>query len=335
MKNKKYPKETNKIYDELDAFIFSHQKFFITTHESPDGDGLGAQIAFREYLFSLGKNVHIVNGDPLPPKYDFLDAENIINIADKFTLPVDYKDYSLIIIDTNTFSNTGGTYTLCKEWIKDFFIIDHHEGNSDIFASNLVLVHASSASEIIAQYLIRNNFIPSKKAATALYTGILFDTGGFRYSKTSSETFLVISWLVKHGADPTSIYELIYENNQLATLLLKSRMLSSIETHHQGRLIYMELTTQMLEETGGEFSEGELNINIPLTIKGVEISVLLKQDIGGQLKVSMRSKGDLDVSIIAISRDGGGHKNAAGFKSNLSFEETKKIVLSDLERFFI
>ena len=82
MKNKKHPEDANKIYEELDAFIFSHQKFFITTHESPDGDGLGAQIAFREYLLSLNKSVHIVNGDPLPSKYVFLDSDKVINIAD-------------------------------------------------------------------------------------------------------------------------------------------------------------------------------------------------------------------------------------------------------------
>jgi phosphoesterase RecJ-like protein len=334
LKNRKIAKDANKIYDELDTFISSHQKFFITTHESPDGDGLGAEIAFREYLTSLNKTVYIVNGDPLPTKYAYLDPDNLILAADSLTLPEDYTDFSLIIIDTNTFSNTGGTYTLCRDWIKDFFIIDHHEGNSDVFAPNLVLVHASSVSEIIAHFLYRNNFTPSKQAATSLYTGILFDTGGFRYSKTSSETFSIISWLVSHGADPTQIYELIYENNELPTLLLKAKMLASIESHHQGKLLYMELTPQMLEETGAEFSEGELNINIPLTIKGVEISVLLKQDIEGQLKVSMRSKGDIDVSIIAISRNGGGHKNAAGFKSNLSLADTKKQVLSDIERFF-
>lgn len=326
----------DKIYSELDTFIQTHNKFIITTHESPDGDGLGAEIGLKNYLDSIGKTTVILNGDRQPGKYAFLDPENNIKTPHNFTTPDNLPEYGLIIIDTNTFTNTGKTYELLVNQIKDIFIIDHHEGKSDIFAPYLVLVHASSASEIIADYIInRQNHTPDRLSAQALYTGILFDTGGFKYSKTSSTTFEVIAKLVKCGADPTSIFEKIYENNHLSTLVLKKLMFSSMEFYHEGRLIFMALTPEMLKESGSDFSEGELNINIPLTIEGVEISFLLKQDIGGQLKVSMRSKGDIDVSIIAISYGGGGHKNAAGFKSTLSYDETKEMVLKALEKFFI
>lgn len=324
----------NKTYFELDSFIHNHDKIVIATHESPDGDGLGAELALNEYILSLGHESFIYNGDPLPVKYAFLDIDTEIHLAGEYPLPADISEYGLIIIDTNTFTNTGKTYEYLYDKIDDIFIVDHHEGKSDIFAQNLVLVHASSASEIIAFYLHYKDFTPTLKGAQALYTGILFDTGGFRYSKTSSETFTIISWLVECGADPVRLYERIYENNNLSTLLLRARMLATMEVYHDGRLIYMELTPRMLKETNALFSEGEMNINIPLTIKGVEISVLVKQDTDGPLKVSMRSKGDIDVSIIAISRDGGGHKNAAGFKSKLSKDETKKQVLTDLSKFF-
>lgn len=324
----------DKTYSELDAFIQSHKKIVIATHESPDADGLGAQLALNEHLHSLGHESFILNGDPLPKKYSFLDVDSEIHQAGDYPLPEDIAEYGLIIIDTNTFTNTGRTYEQLKDKVNDIFIVDHHEGKSDIFAQNLILVHASSASEIVALYLYFKNFTPTLKGAQALYTGILFDTGGFRYSKTSSQTFTILSWLVDCGADPVRLYEMIYENNELSTLMLKAKMLSSMEVYHEGRLIYMELTPEMIQETGALFSEGELNINIPLTIKGVEISVLVKQDVGGPLKTSMRSKGDLDVSIIAISRNGGGHKNAAGFKSDLSLEETKQMVLADLSKFF-
>jgi phosphoesterase RecJ-like protein len=325
----------DKTFSELDAFINRHTKMVITTHESPDADGLGAEIALKEYLSSIGHDTFIYNGDPLPDKYTFLDTKAEIKQAGKHELPEDISEYGLIIIDTNTFSNTGKTAEYLSDKIQDFFIVDHHEGKSDLFAQNLILVHASSASEIVANFLRHKEFTPTLKGANALYTGILFDTGGFRYSKTSSLTFQLISWLVENGANPVKLYEELFENNELTNLLLKSKMLSTLETYHEGRLVYMELTPEMLMETGGKFAEGELNINIPLTTKGVEISVLMKQDINGPLKVSMRSKGDIDVSIIAISRNGGGHKNAAGFKSHIPHEDTKRLVLNDLSKFFI
>jgi phosphoesterase RecJ-like protein len=175
---------------------------------------------------------------------------------------------------------------------------------------------------------------PSEKAARALYTGILFDTGGFRYSRTTPATFRTIADLVECGANPTTLYEQIYENNQLANFLLRVRMLASLEMHHQGRMLLMHLTPEMIRETGGSFAEGELNISIPLTVKGVQASVIIKQDVDGPLKVSMRTKGDINVSDIAIAHNGGGHKNASGYKSSLSREETYRQVLDDLAPFF-
>jgi len=140
--------------------------------------------------------------------------------------------------------------------------------------------------------------------------------------------------LVEVGVSPTWIYEVMYETYSVSSLMLKSRMLSTMEFHFGGRLVLMHLTPEMLIETGGIFSEGEININIPLTVKDVYVSVLIKKDIEGPLKVSMRTKGDLNVADIALSRKGGGHKNAAGYKSYLSWEETRTQVLDDISKFF-
>ncbi len=319
----------------FETFLGKYSNFVIATHESPDADGLGAEIAFLELLKKLGKTTFILNGDPLPYKYRFMDIDNEINLAGHYPLPDNIADYALFVLDTNPFSNTGATYSILKDVVKEVFIIDHHEGgHGDVFKSNFVEVTASSASEII--YQIYMNFFDemSFKAAQALYTGILFDTGGFRYSKTSSITFLAISNLVKFGANPTKLYELIYENNQLETMLLRAKMLATMEIHFSGKLLLMYLTPKMLIETGATFAEGELNINIPLTIHGVVASVIIKQDINGPVKVSMRTKGDYDVSGIALSRGGGGHKNAAGYKTNLPFDEIRAVVLNDMEKFF-
>lgn len=320
----------------LDKFLARHDHFIISTHESPDGDGLGAEIAFNELLHKLGKESYILNSDPLPDKYHFMDIDNEIHVfRNARTIPFGAGPAAVVVLDTNDFQNIGSAYQHLRDIVSEIFIIDHHEGGNDKFESNFIKAEASSASEIVYGLYGYYRQVPSFKAAQAMYTGILFDTGSFRYPKTTPETFRIIANLVELGANPFTIYEHIYENNSLNSFRLKSMVLSTMEVHHDGGLIIMRLTPQMIEETGASFSEGELMINIPLTIEGVIASVLIKQDINGPVKVSMRTKGDYDVAEIAIVNGGGGHKNAAGYKSKLGIEDTHRKALADMEKFFI
>lgn len=321
--------------EKLKKFLDLHEKFIISTHESPDGDGLGAEIAFRELLLKLGKHAIILNSDPIPEKFAFMDVEREIQVfSENFRFDTDPGEYALFVLDTNDFSNIGAAYVYLREKVKSVFIIDHHEGGKDKFDENFIKVEASSACEIMYEIVTHFNGELSKKAAQALYAGILFDTGSFRYPKTTSKTFRIISHLVEIGANPFHIYEAIYENNSLSSFELRTLMLSSMEIHFNGKLILMKLTPEMLQKSGAPFIEGEMNINLPLTIKGVVASILVKQDNQGPVKVSLRSKGNIDVSEIAMEKGGGGHKNAAGFKSKLDFDATCKTVIKDIGRFF-
>mgnify|MGYP000906053802 CR=1 FL=1 len=321
--------------ENLTAFLDKHDKFIISTHESPDGDGLGAEIAFNELLHNLGKTSFILNSDPVPDKFYFLDIDGDITVYhENCQLPDNLGDYALVILDTNDFHNIGQIYNLIKDEIKDVFIIDHHIGDKNKFESNYIKVEASSASEIIYGIVRYYGKDVSFKSALALYTGIVFDTGSFRYPKTTPETFQIASNLVEMGVNPFKVYEHIYENNSLASFELRALMLSTMEIHHGGRLILMQLTSDMVKKTGATFNEGELNINLPLTVKGVVASVLVKQDAEGPVKVSMRTKGKYDVGKLAVENGGGGHKNAAGYKSRLSLVETRLKVLEDMKEFF-
>jgi len=322
--------------DKLEQFLGRHERFIISTHESPDGDGIGAEIAFRELLAGLGKEAFILNSDPVPEKFAFMDADGEIQVySENFSLTGNTRDYALFVLDTNDFNNIGAAYVYLKDRISDVFIIDHHEGGKDKFDENFIKVEASSASEIMYEIVRHFNGTLSSKSAQALYAGILFDTGSFRYPKTSSKTFRIISHLVEIGANPFSIYEEIYENNSLSSFELRALMLASLEIHFNGKLILMKLTPEMLHKSGAPFTEGEMNINLPLTIKGVVASVLVKQDRAGPVKVSLRTKGDYDVGKIAIANGGGGHKNAAGYKSKLDFDSSCRTILEDLGKFFL
>ncbi len=319
----------------LERFLSRHDRFIISTHESPDGDGLGAEIGFREILAHMGRRAVILNSDPVPDKFLFIDPEREINVySESIELPFPAEDCAVFVLDTNDFDNIGRLFELLKGRVREVFIVDHHEGGKDKLESNFIKVEASSTCEIIYSLFVYFNITPSGKAAQALYAGMLFDTGSFRYPKTTPETFRIAGRLVELGANPFKSYEHIYENNSLASFALRAMILSTMEVHHGGKLIAMKLTPEMLIKSGASFSEGELAINIPLTVQGVRASILVKQDTSGPVKVSMRTKGDYDVAEIAIANGGGGHKNAAGYKSGLPLEETFRRAIGDMEPFF-
>ena len=318
----------------LEKYLNAHDHFIISTHESPDPDGLGAEIGFKEILLHLGKHAIIINSDPTPAKFNFIDPDNEIIIFDEKMIIDNIRNYTIFVLDTNDFDNIGKAYHYLNNIIQDVFIIDHHEGANNKLETNYIKVEASSTSEIICTIMERYNIKPSFKAAQALYAGIVFDTGCFKYPKTSSHTFTIAAQLISSGIKPYEVYQWIYENNTLEVFRLRALMLSSMEVHFGGKLILMELTPEMIKATNAPFSEGEVNINLPLSINGVVASILVKQDVDGPVKVSMRTKGDIDVAVIAIANGGGGHKNAAGFKSPYNIETTKQKILQEMSAFF-
>jgi len=325
----------NQSIKNLDDFINKYDKFIISTHESPDADGLACEIAFFDLMKQLGKNAIIFNSDPTPEICSFIDIDNEINILENIEqIPGKPEDYAQFVLDTNDYDNTGTVYKLLSQRVKDCFIIDHHQGDQEKADANYVKVEAASASEIIYSIIQHYGKELNFKTAQALYAGIVFDTGSFRFPKTTSETFRIASHLVSFGVDPFKVYEQLYESNSISSFQLRGRILSTMDVLFNGRMIAMRLTPEMVNETGGSFSEGEATINQPFQVKGVVASLLIKQDTEGPVKVSMRTKGALNVAEIAIENGGGGHKNAAGYKSKLNFEETYNKAIEDMSKFF-
>lgn len=326
----------NRSIRNLEEFINKNDKFIISTHESPDADGLGSEIGFLHFLRQMGKTAVIFNSDPTPEICKFMDIDNEINIlTDKSQLPHDIDEYSQFVLDTNDYDNIGSAYRVLSGLVKDYFIIDHHEGFLEKTDENFVKVESSSVAEIVFTIMEHFGIKADFKTAQALYAGMVFDTGSFRYPKTTSETLRIASILVGYGVNPFKVYEHLYESNSLASFQLRSMILATMEIMHDGRMIIMKLTPDMVLETGGSFSEGEATINMPFTVKGVVASILVKQDINGPVKISMRTKGDLDVAAIAIKNGGGGHKNAAGFKANMSFDQAYENAIRLMNQFFM
>lgn len=325
----------NSAFTNLDNFLTKYDKFIISTHESPDADGLGSEIALLDLLKQMNKEAYILNSDPAPDICRFMDIDNELTVlTDKLQLPPDIEDFVQIVLDTNDYENIGSAYKILKSRVKDFFIIDHHEGELHKADVNFIKVEASSTAEIIYSIIQYYRKELNFKTAQALYTAIVFDTGSFRFPKTTSETFSIASDLLEYGVSPFKVYEQLYESNSLSSFQLRTKILSTMEILHNGKMVTMKLTPDMVEETNGSFAEGEAMINLPFTVKGVVASILIKQDKDSPVKISMRSKGNINVAAIAIRNGGGGHKNAAGYKPGLSFDEAYEKVVKEMEVFF-
>jgi len=234
MQNKNLP------IDKVKQIIESSQNFVITTHVSPDGDGLGCEIALLYFLEKLGKSAVVINVSETPGNYKFLAPENRFLIFDEQNFDHIEKFLNtdaLIICELNQSSRfkTMEKYVLQSKAIK--IIIDHHLVAQDFADYYLIDVDAPASGEIVYK-LIKSfdGFEIDKKIATGIYTAIMTDTGSFRFPRTDSETHRIVAELLDAGADPVEIYDKVYEQSSLGRIKLLGKCLSELETRYDGRL---------------------------------------------------------------------------------------------------
>lgn len=324
--------------NELNAaadFLKRTEKLIITAHETPDGDALGSECATRRALLSLGKEAIILNSDPTPRKFAFLDPENaIIVLQTEDQLPDELESYALLMLDTNDIHNIGSVSSLVLPRVREYFIIDHHENEEDVLTGNLILKSASSTCEIVYQLLREIRVDIDLAMADALYTGIIYDTGCFIYPKTTEITFAIARDLVQMGVQPNAVYTHVYESNSITALLLQSRVLSTLELAEGNHVAILTMNKEMLRDSGSNYEEADGLVNIPLKSEDVRVSIFFRENMEGLFRCSLRSKGGINVAEIAQMFGGGGHRTAAGFKCRISLEKTKRAVLERLRVHF-
>ncbi|MBN1696045.1 MAG: bifunctional oligoribonuclease/PAP phosphatase NrnA [Spirochaetales bacterium] len=315
--------------------IEKNDKFIICAHESPDGDAIGSEYAFLLVLKKLGKQAYIINNDPTPFNFKFVDVTNEIGyFSGEKNLPRGLEDFTLFILDTNDTNNIGDISTYILPHVKEFFIIDHHDSDDDSQCNFVIAKNASSTAEIIYQFIKKSKIPIDLPMANALYMAIVYDTGSFIYPKTSSLTFKIAHELVKIGVNPNEIYTQVYETDSIPSIILQSKVLSSLELKINNHVAIQTMLKDTIINTGASFEESRAIINIPLKAKDVKVSMFIKQDLKGVTRCSLRSKGDIDVCKIAQHFGGGGHKNAAGFKFTRPIADIRREVLSMLTVYF-
>ena len=239
------------------------------------------------------------------------------------------------MLDVNDINNIGQVSEMILPKTKKTFIIDHHENGATVVTSNLVQEGASSTCEILYEVFEELEIDIDFKISQALYTGIVYDTGSFIYPKTTAKTFRIAYHLVTNGVEPNQVYASIYESNSISSLVLQSRVLSTLDLHYDSHVAVQIMLKSMILECGAHYEEADALINIPLKSEDIRVSIFFKENMEGILRCSLRSKGNIDVVEIAQKFGGGGHKTAAGFKCRESLEKTKKIILQDLAKYFI
>jgi phosphoesterase RecJ-like protein len=305
------------------------ERFLLTTHEGPDGDALGSLLAMHRLLVQIGKDSVMflaAKEFPLPIEYRFLSLEEVFHEP-----PADMSDRAVVFLDCGNidrmpidFLRNDGTRVIN---------IDHHHDNTRFGDANLVDTEASSTAEIVYELARHMGVEITPEMASALYVGLVTDTGRFMYENTDANTHRIAAELIEAGVDVNDTYRRLYENVPLEKLRLVARALESIERPCEG-LVVTYITEADYKETGSGEEMTEGIIDFLRSLEGAKVAAVIRE-LGsrGQAakKVSLRSSGDgMDVSAIARIHGGGGHVRAAGFSSDLDKDALVEFLCSEL-----
>jgi phosphoesterase RecJ-like protein len=290
--------------------VLNHQSFLITTHINPDGDGIGSELALARFLQNMGKNVRVVNSTPTPRKYNFLDTSSAISVYDDHGKLPDAQ--VVFILDISRWERLGNMAQLIRNHQGIKICIDHHPVNGNFADINLICEDACASGELVLRLINAMGCSLTPQIAEPLYASILTDTGAFRFPNTSSQTHSAAAQLLATGICSEMIYDQIYERCSPARVKLLGMALTQLEYLHCGRLAWMAISQAMLAQTGVEVEEIEGFVDVARGIRSVEASVLFIELPNDRVKISLRSRGNVDVNFFASRFGGGGHRHASG-----------------------
>jgi phosphoesterase RecJ-like protein len=303
--------------------IRTADRFLLCSHEIPEGDCLGASLGLYHGLRALGREVHLFNPDEIPRQYRFLPG------ADCFSTSIPEGRFGgIFVLDCGGLDRLGAAGSSLRGR-GPLVNLDHHRTNSRFGDLNVVEPGLSSTGELIYELLGQLEVSIDRAIAEVLFAAISTDTGSFRYANASARTFEVARALVTAGASPCEVATALYENNSLGRLRLLARVLETLSLSPDGRVASVRVTRAMLAETGASLADVEGMVNFPRSLEGVEVAILFRENDGG-VGVSLRSKGDVDVSALAVCFGGGGHRNAAGFSWPGTLDEVEPRVLEQV-----
>ncbi|MGI6648245.1 MAG: DHH family phosphoesterase [Bacillota bacterium] len=298
-------------------------RILIASHVNPDGDSIGTLIGLGLGLESLGKEVILVNSDRIPSMYSYLDGASRILRPEQ----VEEVPDTVVLVDCTDVERVGPGLAERLKKAAVLVNIDHHLSNSRFGHYNLVDEEAAATAEIVTRLLGPLKIKLNQSIATALYTGLVMDTGSFRYSNTTAATHRLAAYFLEQGVNLDQVRDNLFETRPLAMLRLMGEALQTLKTSPDGRLAWVEITQEMLDRTGARDEHCEELINYPRSVAGVKIGILFREVFPGKVKVGFRSKCGADVNKLAGQFGGGGHRSAAGCVINERMPEVVNRVI--------
>ncbi|MEZ0535802.1 bifunctional oligoribonuclease/PAP phosphatase NrnA [Caldicellulosiruptoraceae bacterium PP1] len=312
------------IENKIIKMILDSSQIVITSHENPDGDCIGSMLALYIALKKKGKHVRMILKDNVPANLSFLpyteEIEIVREVKETFEL--------LVLIDTGELERTG-IFDIDKAY-KKLINIDHHATSTGLGDLYYINPSAAASGEIIYQLVKLMGIDTDKDIGTCLYTALFTDTGGFRFSNTTSITHQIAGDLINMGIDFVTIANKVYDEMSLNKFKLLRDVLGTIELFDNNKIAFLTVSSEMFSKNGAKREDTENMINFAKNINTVEIAAIFIEE-SDKIKVSLRSKNILDVSKIAKYFGGGGHEKAAGYSTNKKIEDAKKDLLEKIQ----
>ncbi len=301
---------TTKAPEELLRRIRQGNRFLLTSHVNPDGDAIGSALGLARILRKQGKSAVVWLRDATPSVYLPLPGSERIHVGPE--APTGFPEVfdAAIVLECPSLDRTGLEEQLPQV---DLINIDHHLGNQHYGAINWVDTSAPAVGELVYRLAQGLHIQLDAETATCLYLTLVTDTGGFRFSNATPQAFEAAAALVREGAQPEQVSLWLNESQPLGSVRLLGEMLRTLELHAGGRIATVKLDPEMFSRAGAGPGDAEGLIDHARSIAGVAAVALLKTRDDGSVKVSLRSRGAVDIEKIARQHGGGGHKNAAGF----------------------
>ncbi|MFA5251800.1 MAG: bifunctional oligoribonuclease/PAP phosphatase NrnA [Phycisphaerae bacterium] len=318
----------NSDFQKAVELINKSKRVLLTTHTRPDGDGCGGIVAIAETLTALGKDVKILLLSELPAWYEFLLGQKPEIFSKKTKIDSDL----MIIVDTAAYNQLPGLDKYLKQSDRPVLVIDHHVTNDGLGNVKLIDSSAAATALIVFDLLKYASWPITKKIAEALFVAVSTDTGWFQFDNTDSRAMKVCAELIDAGANPSQVYRDLYQNSSPQRFKLMVAMFNTLELHLDGRFAMQHLSQSDFKRTGAKLSDTENLIDECRRISTVEVAALFVEQADGQVKVSLRSRGAVDVCKIAAKFGGGGHKMAAGTHLPGPIENAEKFILAEVKK---
>lgn len=314
--------------NEIAEILKREDRFLVVSHINPDGDAIGSLLGMYLALKEMGKEVRALSADPLPDTYDFLPGKKSV------LQQLEASNFSprwILALDTATEARISGDIAALRDRAK-LINIDHHPTNPAYGDLNFIESQATSTAEIVYRLLTAAGYQLSADVGKCLYTGLVTDTGCFRFSGVNSRTLRIAAELLEPGLDSYDVTRHLFEEHPLARMKLEGIMLDRLEILLDGKLLLSTLQAEDFDRVGAAFSDSENMVNRLRESRGVEAGILITSMADGVFRVSFRSKGRLDVAAVASLLGGGGHRNAAGLRTTLPLQELKEKLVSAVAR---